>query len=311
MVVGIMMAAQPDVIQWTAPASCPNDATVEQRILAFVDVETEASPMIATVVEIEGGFEVELVSTIDGETQRRTLQAATCETLADAVAAVVAVTIDPSTATTTTTTTTTAVEPTATPEPPPTRPTVTRGVADAPPVAEPPARKPFEIGLRVGGGWGSAIAPSGSGIVGLAVSFGRKPWSLEAEGRLWIPRTFEASGEDYGARVTLGTAALAFCARPPTRVVEVPLCGGVEAGAMRAAPRGLEEASVAVYPWAAPFLRVGLRLRLRDAVGLLLQVEGAVPTVLASIDITGDDSLRTTQRVSARVLAGLDFRWIR
>ncbi len=313
MVVGLVMSVEADVIQWTAPASCPDDAAVEERIAAFVDVPSEASPMTAIVVEKDGGFEVELVSTIDGEVQQRTLQAATCDALADAVAAVVAVTIDPTTTSTTTVTTEAqSTEETMAEPPPEPETTEVRGSTAPPPDADPPTKKPLQIGLRVNGGWGGAIVPGGSGIFGMGTSIGRTQWSVELEGRLWLPRRFDVPRETYGALVTMGTVTLAVCARPLSRTrVEIPLCGGLEGGGMRAAPRGLDAPSTRTFPWVAPLLRLGLRVRLRDMVGLVLLGEAAVPVVRAAIRVDGAEPLRRTQAVSVRVLAGLDFRWIR
>jgi hypothetical protein len=298
-----------DAVQWTAPASCPDDAAVEARIAAYVDVEANVSPTIATVVERADGFEVELVSTIDGETQRRTLAAPTCETLADAAAAVIAVTIDPL-----------ATEPAAQEIPPPeVAPDVavqppaintTRGMTPEPAI-EDESRRPLEIGLRTGGGYGSAIAPRGSGVLGVAVSIGRRPWTIEAEARLWTPRTFEAADESFGARVIMGTAMLVGCLRPPSQRVEVPLCLGVEAGRQNVAPRELDAPVTRGYPWVAPLVRAGLRFRLNDLMGLVLTGEAAVPVVRAAIQIEGFGELWQTQAVSGRALVAIDFRWIR
>lgn len=318
LVVASMMGLAPpagvDVIQWNAQAPCPDDAAVEARIATYVDVAAASAPTQATVRQTADHFEVELVSTIDGEEQRRTLTAPTCETLAEAVAVVVALTIDPEGASP-------PVDDEVVPPAvaaavvvvPATPVTTTRGERDEPPVAPLPARRPFEIGLRLGGGYGSAVAPVGSGIVGGALSLGRKPWSVELEGRLWIPRSFDEPDGRYGATVTLGTGAVIGCLRPPTRAVEIPLCFGIEAGSQRAKPQGLglEDQATRNYPWVAPLLRAGLRLRFADTVGLLLLVEGAVPLVKAGINVGGDPQLWATQAFSFRALAGFDIRWVR
>lgn len=302
-----------DVVQWTAPASCPDDAAVEARIAALVEVSEAIAPTQAIVTEREGGFEVELVSTIEGETQRRTLTAPTCETVADAAAAVIAVTIDP-----------VAADPpsevvppvevapaTVVPKTAPTTTTATRPADREPVPRTPNERRPLEIGLHLGGGYGSAIAPRGSGVLGAGLSVGRRPWSLEAEGRVWTPRTFEADSETFGARVFMATAMLVGCLRPPSDRVEVPLCLGVEGGAERVSPTRLVDGRVAVYPWFAPLLRVGVRVRVNALLGVILRAEAAVPGLRAAINIEGFGQLWQTQAVSARVLAGLDFRWIR
>lgn len=310
---GLASPPDADVIQWTAPAVCPDDAALEARIATYVDVAAASAPTQATVRQTTEHFEVELVSTIDGEVQQRTLTAPTCETLAEAVAVVVALTIDPEGK---------APPPDDEVVPPevaaaaivvrtPMTTMTTRGEREEPPVAPLPGRRPFEIGLRLGGGYGSAVAPVGSGIVGLALSLGRRPWSVEVEGRLWIPRNFDEPDGRYGASVTLGTGAVVGCLRPPTRAVEIPLCFGIEAGSQRAKARGLEDETARNYPWVAPLLRAGLRLRFADTVGLLLLAEGAVPLVKAGIDVGGEPQLWATKAFSFRALAGFDIRWVR
>lgn len=318
------VVAQADVVQWTAPSSCPDDAAVEARIAELVDVSAAITPTLAVVSVHEGGFEVELTSTIDGETQRRTLTAPTCETVAEAAAAVIAVTIDP------------IAEPAADPvgEPPAddpasetaspvgvaptvdrtqpdaTRNTTARGVADEP-TRRSTRRRPLEIGLHVQAGYGSAIAPRGSAVLGAGLSVGRRPWSLEAEARVWTPRTFDAADESFGARVTMGTAMVVGCLRPPSDRIEVPLCLGIEGGGERVAPNRLSDGRQRAYPWLAPLFRVGLRVRLNPFLGLVVRAEAAVPAFRAGILIDDFGVLWQTQSVSARVLAGLDFRWIR
>ena len=56
-----------DTIRWTAPTSCPNDAEIERRIAAYVDVSGVTTVAEATVRAEPAGFLVDLVRTIDGE----------------------------------------------------------------------------------------------------------------------------------------------------------------------------------------------------------------------------------------------------
>lgn len=304
-----------DAVHWTAPASCPDDAAVEARIAAIVDAPDTTAPTIATVTEQDGTFAVELTSTIDGETQRRTLTAPTCETLAEAAAAVIAVTIDPidepaAEPPPSDTTPPVAVAPTVDRTPPPRERTTTRGVPPPPPERA-TRRAPIEIGFNLEGGYASGLVPRGGGLVGTGVSVGRRLLSLELAARVWTPRSFAADGESFGARVLMATAMATGCVRPPSRRIEVPLCLGVEAGGERVTPRDLFEGRTAVYPWLAPLLRIGLRVPLTELVGVFVRGEAAVPIVRATINVDDFGVLWQTQAISARATAGLEFRWIR
>lgn len=313
-----------DAIEWTAPPTCPDDAALESRIATYVDAPADpavdpadgATPTKATVRAVAAGFEVELVSVIDGEPQRRTLAAPDCEVLADAVAVVVALAIDPAAGAT-------KPEPEPAPEPepepapsgavvlpvaPPSN--LRRGVRDDPPVAALPDRKAWDVGFRLEGGYGSGVAPIGNAVFGLAFIVGRRRGSIEAIGRLWSPRRFDEPNGTYGARVVMGTGSLLGCLRARSGMrVEFPVCAGLEAGALSAAPRGLTDGQTRRYPWVGAVARLGMRVRLREPVGLVLALEGGAPFVRDALDVGGADRLWTTRGASGRVLAGIDVRW--
>jgi hypothetical protein len=310
------VASVADAVQWTAPGSCPDDADVEARIAAIVDAPDAIAPTIADVTELDGMFAVELTSTIDGETQRRTLTAPNCETLAEAAAAVIAITIDPvddaaSVDPSSETVPPVAVAPTVDRTPAARERTGTRGVPPPPPEGARPERRPLQIGLVFEGGYASAIVPRGGGLVGSGVSLGRRLISLEVGARVWTPRSFSADGESFGARVLMATAMATGCVRPPSRRIEVPLCVGFEAGGERVRPLELLDARPTTYPWLAPLLRLGLRLPVTALVGVVLRGEVAVPLVRATTRVEDFGVLWQTQALSARATAGLEFRWIR
>jgi hypothetical protein len=178
-------------------------------------------------------------------------------------------------------------------------------------VADVPNGPAWDVGLRLEGGYGSGVAPIGSGVFGLAFIVGRRRGSIEAIARLWAPRRFDEPNGTYGARVVMGTGAVLGClrARPGLRV-EFPLCLGLEAGALSAAPRGLANDQTQRYPWVGAVARLGMRLRLRERVGFVLALEGGAPFVRNALDVGGADRLWTTRTASGRVLAGIDVRWL-
>lgn len=308
----------PDLIEWSAPPECPDDAELERRVADAVERSDGSSMATAVVQRVEDRYVVDLVTEIDGEAQHKHLEATDCDGLADAVAVVVALTLDPApdapAAEGGDAATQQSIDAAAvTPEPPAVVDASsrrTRGVATPPPTDAAPERigDRFELGLRIMGGYGSGLAPRGGGVVSTALSIGRDVWSVELEGRLWTPRDIRSASGDFGATMLLGTVGVAGCLRPRTRVVEVPLCLGLEGGAARARGHDLLGAATVFYPWAAPLLRVGLRARIAAGVGFVAAVEAAVPIRRPVVAVGGSSPLWSTPAVSARVLVGLQFR---
>lgn len=293
-------------VQWDAPAGCPDDTAVESRIAALVGDPTIVTPATAKVQQRGDRYEVELVTWIDGGSQRRALAATSCDALADAVAVVIAVALDPvQTAETPRIVQTTEVAAIGS--------TTVRTSSPASPVRARAPKPPLYFGLAIGGGYGSGIAPSGSGIVHLGLALGRRAWAIELDARLWPRREFDRSA--VRTHVTLGTVGLLGCGKGVFGRVEIPVCAGVEVGGLRAFGPDLLANNPRNYPWIAPRARLGLRVLLGRGVGIWTAAEGAVPLAKAELHVRGvanqDQLVWSTQPASLRVMLGLDFRWVR
>jgi hypothetical protein len=296
-------------VQWDAPAACPDDAAVEGRIAALVGDAVVVTPATARVEQHGDRFEVELVTWIDGGSQRRVLAASSCDALADAVAVVIAVALDP--VVSAQAPAIVAVSEVAAIErtPPPLR---TRAREEAP--TQLVQRSPLQLGLVIAGGYGSGIAPHGNALTHLGLAIGRRAWAIELDARLWLPRTFGRNDPNGGARVLLGTFGALACGKGVFGRVELPVCAGLEVGGLRARGLNLDQPATRSYQWLAPRARVGLRVALGRGVGLVLVGEGAVPLFKAQLQVRRSGQTETrweTQRASLRVMLGLDFRWTR
>jgi hypothetical protein len=297
---------------------------MERRIAELVASSTAKDGIARADVRREGdAYVVDVIVAIDGTEHPRTLRAPDCESLADAAALVVALTLDPTALdaqpqarTDTASTATTVASDTTTPR---TRET-TSAAEDATPATrrsrgrtptEIPAAatgaRAWEIGGRLWSGWGSGLAPRGSALLGGALVVTWRRVALEAEARAWLPRQL-ARGQSVATRVWLGSAIVAACLRPPTRRVEFGLCPGIELGGHRARGIAARAASVTTVPWAAPLGRVALRVPLRRGLGLVAGVELAVPLNRLAVDAGSAGELFVVQPVSARLLLGLDGR---
>jgi hypothetical protein len=307
-----------DRIEWRAPEECPDDAAVEARIAAMLGAtHTVAQRAVADVDGELGGYTVELATWIDGASQARTLQAEECAVLAEAVAVVVAVALDPVAVVQTDDNASRLAETTETAAPSQdltltgdTTPSVHRN-------ATPPPRRRWSFGSRVAGGYGLGTAPGGTGLVGLALYAETGRARLEIEGRYWAPRRIREG--DAGARVQLGTVGVAGClqlSRPPDQgepIVTAPVCAGLEAGALRAAGFQLPDPRVVNLPWLAPLARAALQVRVHARVRLWLALEGAVLALRPKLQqgFAEPRPLWEAPPVSARVMLGVDARWTR
>ncbi|HWB76800.1 MAG TPA: hypothetical protein VG755_17660 [Nannocystaceae bacterium] len=295
-------------VQWEAPPGCPDDAALESRIAALVGDPTIVTPATAKVKQVGDRYEVELVTWIDGGSQRRELAATSCEALADAVAVVIAVALDPVEAAETPriveATEVAAVGITTTRTPTPALPERVRA-----------PKSPLYFGLALAGGYGSGIAPSGHGIVHVGLALGRRAWSIELDARVWPRREFVRGDPAVRTRVTLGTVGLLGCGKGVFGRVELPVCAGVEVGGLRArGPELVGDAAPRNFPWIAPRARIGLRVLLGRGVGIWTAAEGAVPLAQSELHVgvgADDRIVWSTQPASLRVMLGLDFRWVR
>lgn len=299
-------------VQWEAPAECPDDAAVESRIGVLVGEPPVPTPATARVEKRGDRYDVELVTWIDGGSQRRELSATSCDALADAVAVVIAVALDP------VETVVRVPEPTRTATQTAPSEEGTRGTADATRTAKVRGpRKPLRFGLGVAAGYGSGVARNGSAITQLGFELGRRGWAVQLDARLWLPRTVTSEDPRGAARVLLGTFGVLGCGRAVLGRrgrVELPACAGLELGGLRAQGRSpLRIAGPQSYPWVAPRVKVGLRVELGRGVGLAAGAEGAVPVARALVNVGGVDpgTLWSTRAVSIRVMLGLDLRWWR
>lgn len=303
-----------DRIEWRAPDECPDDAAVEARIGAMLGTtEVVTEPAVADVDGELGSYTVELATDIDGARQARTLRAPDCAVLAEAVAVVVAVALDPVAVVETELASDAQRVPVDVPSP--SEPRREFGLTPAPSTvartSAPARRRKWSFGSRVAGGYGLGTAPGGTGLVGLALYAETGRARLEIEGRYWAPRRIREG--DAGARVQLGTVGVAGCLQLGGPIVTAPVCIGLEAGALRARGVGLPDSRVVNFPWLAPLARAALQVRVHARVRLWLALEGAVLALRPGLQqgFVEPRPLWEAPPVSARVMLGLDARWTR
>ncbi len=303
-------------LQWSAPPTCPAAEQVRERVAALA---RPAGAPLAVRVAVEPG-EAGFVATIeldDGDgTARRTVTAASCDALADAVAVIVAVASGR-----------VETEPAAPQDPAPEPAIVTpreqpQPSAAADPTATPaaaPARTPAARrdttsgtrGAKVRSRWGVAAdaglrwrtVPGVAPAIAIGVAWIGRGARVELRGVATTPTRSEPLPSPY-QRVTATIHSGVVQARgswvPQLRRLELPLGGGLELGALTASGRG------------------GDRSRTRTAV-LVALVAGAglawvpVPRVALRLDVAASFALvrpRFGVQTPGGVLVPFQTAWV-
>jgi hypothetical protein len=297
-------ADDPLTLQWSAPASCPADDAVRGEIdeLLGAPGETPRPRAIAalTVVELDTGYRLEVEVEVDGETSARTIEGETCADLAKAAAFIVATAIDPrlvagSPARDQDPETVPNAVPETSPEPEPEP--ESEPESEPEPVSSPPDPKPHASGttdparadpraLRFGGaleaGVGFGPLPAVGAVVGLQLALLGRRFRVEALAHYWTPsRATSPADPDVEAIAQAWELGARGCGVLSRAIVEVPLCGGVAAGAIHAEGQGaLVETARTRAAWVRALAGPAVRVRVTDRLWLGARVEGFV--VLAS-----------------------------
>lgn len=269
-------------LAWSAADVCPSRDELLDRIRAQGVVIGEWIPdhhdqaglgvTIAIAPEREvWHVDLELVDE-DGRAQR-SFVASDCEALTDAVALIVAVTLDPLAVTR-------AMEALTVREPEPVEPEPIEPEPTEPEPSEPPLLGPLaesgepgivlsaeddsivwpanlQVGISILGGGGYGPTRSGHGLIGGRVALLGPAWRVELGGRWATPRRLAVEGAagSFDAWMVEGRG----CWVPKPGPVELPLCVGVEMGSVRG--RGLPptpDPTSTRFWWVAPVLSQGL-----------------------------------------------------
>ncbi len=283
-------AAEPELgMAWSAPAGCPDEATmrarIEQRLGGSLD--DVAIDRIAIAIERDGAA---LVARVDlGEPEPRTLTSASCDELADAVAVIVARVAAKRIAA---------------------RPRV--AVASAPPPAvvarapEPSAPARWSFGARLASVSGIGALP-GVGLGGELDAFVRRgPLAAELGVTRWAGASARDSIMTDEVSVGLSAAALRLGWRAP---VPVALWMVGEVGTMTAVGTTLYDDRELSGRWLALGAGIGVDWNVWRWLGLVGTFE-----VLDTVDRTRFQTADGTtvyepHRASARISLGAEVRW--
>jgi hypothetical protein len=290
------------VLEWVAPATCPDADQVEARIDALIQ---HAAPLPSGLLQVrmsaeerDGDWRLEVVLLGREFVGERVLVGADCTEVAQAAALVVGIALDPEGA---------WANPSLVPEPevhevPEPRPEPPAPLQD---LAEPASSSPLDTQaepttprdgnavrlrwrIRAAGGLGLGAVPRPAGVARVAFGPMGRFWAVELGATAWpFTRISAPSRDDVGADLNLWSVDVRGCGVVPGARLEFAGCLGVLMGAMHGL--GVGELEVR-YRRAAPWVAVapGASLRVMLATRWWLHAEAELVTVVARPDFVID-----------------------
>lgn len=289
--------------RWDAPEDCPTEAEVRSDLEAVLGRPLASFTgrhisVIARVRAGQTGWDLKLWTVSLDTTHERTLESKSCTTAAEAAVVVAAMAIDPPPEA--------APEPDPKPQPQP----ETQAQPEPPPQPQPEKRPRPQVLLGAGGGvtWGAM--PGVGGLVGVRVGMQWTRLRLELDGRYAFTRGARyRDRSDVGADLRQAYVVGRGCGvlRPGSRL-QVPLCGGLEAGAIVGRGVGLAQPKSDSIPWLAAQLRVGLVGMVHPRVGLSIAAEPYVTLLRPAFQIQPVGVLWRPRTAGIRGIAGFEIR---
>lgn len=312
-------ANEPASVIWSTPASCPDATVLVEQVQLRLGRPLRAREMVVSgsVQPQDGGFLLRLETMVHGHVDARALWAEDCGVLTDAAALVIAVSIDAVDAATALRdavgprvdstvedrTSATRFAPAAGRRPRPEAPAPT----DPKKSSRDPRRPAVFAAVEGGASIGPTPGPSGAVSLRGALSFGR--FELHVGGLYVSPRTRATT--NASVRVQLGAVGVHGCFQPLSGRVELPVCVGIESGAMRGDGLDVSGARTRHGLWLAAVAGVGLWAAVHSRVALGVRAEGAGGFVRPRFQLEQPGPVRelfTPGPVVARVLAGIRVR---
>ncbi|MCX4243835.1 hypothetical protein [Paraliomyxa miuraensis] len=326
-------ALEPEMaLEWRAPASCPDVVLVRDLVRELMP---EPSPLTvelraaASVEPVPGGLQASLELTAGPQRTTRVLFAEDCMLLARATAVIVAVSLDPiaiaeelhdepnepdagpskAARTVPPAPTGTSVARSRRTEPDPTHDEseISRSSRDHADAAAHPAGG-FEWGARLGAGLGGLLLPGPGLGISLSPFVGSARLHVRANLQYWVPQRVALDAQrDANGELQLVTAGLRVCPQLRRGSLRLPLCAGMDVGAMlgHGEGRDLTASHQARQPWVGAVLQPGLAIDVTSRISLWLALEGVLSLYRPSFAIQGASQGFTAGAGDVRGLVGL------
>ncbi|MCH9687566.1 MAG: hypothetical protein K0V04_39395 [Deltaproteobacteria bacterium] len=302
---------------WQVPTGCPDAEQLRARVEEMMSgppVDGDTLSVTGTIELREPGFGLILRTEFGGRVELRELVAPSCDELGEAAAILLAIALEPELAASVS-----AAPPSVQPMPDGSGPPESTPVAIDPP-HQPPGSRPIppeprhapaqaptrtrpKVRLRLAAVGEAGALPGVTGGPRLAVGLGWPRARLELHGGYLAPRRDDAQGQEV--RYQAGAGGLRGCGRPRVGRIELPVCGGLEGGAVRATTVQSERRRTRHGPWLGPLASVGVAARW-GRVGLWAALEAVVPVFSGEFLLHGALGFRRFP-VSSRLVVGLEI----
>lgn len=311
-------------VRWTAPAECPTEQRVRDRIDDLAGEGALRPDMVADarVRASPSGWSLRLVLRTAGQSSARQMVSGDCETLADAVALVVATHVDPIPVDQWITRRESSASAPSRPEVAPRSPPelASESASDPPEAAASPApssgapperaaaREPDRMGVRVAVLAGRAVLDDLDLGPDVELSWQRGVVHLAFGALALVPRDRPVFAGAFLRQWMIAGRLRAGVAMPLSSRVELPLSIGAEIGPVFARGRGVDRPRTAVSPWLAAVGSAHVVWRPRARWGLWIGVEGVLGILLPQFTVDGVGPV-VAGPGGLRAMLGVQWRW--
>ncbi len=315
----LVLPARAAQLTWNAPAGCPDRDAIRWRVEEALGTTLEKAADLNFTAKAERHSENQWLVRLavqneanSGNAQQRTLEAKTCDELAQAVSVAIALALGADN-----------TEPVAATPGAPADSTKGKAPESRSPVTSSPRAVTPENSQPVSAGpshplwYGVAVGPSldrGSlpswalGIDG-AITLGTGAISGRLGG-LAFPSVRSGSSDEAGGKFSLFAAALAFCGNAPRRPLTVTLCGGAELGRLSGEGVNVNLARSRTGTWVAPRIDLELLTPLgSESVRLFGRGTLATPLIRKEFVFADGAVVHQPNAVIGRLSAGLELLW--
>lgn len=305
--------------RWDAPDGCPDEASVIAELEALLGkpLAEQRGQRLTAIARVRqepgGGWDLRLWTVGEAGTLHRSIKNDRCDMLARAGVLIAAMAIDPlALERMSDGAEVAAVAAEATPVPASEPPPIPASEPPPAPTPSPPPPAPRRLrgALRLAGGLAYADLPGAGATLRLTPSLVWPRVRLELEAAYMpVHRARFDNRPDVGVDLQLAAAAIRGCPVFRRGIVEIPICAGLELGAMYGRGVGLPLADDGRLLWAALHLMPALLLVPHRRVAVFFAVEGALALARPRFVIEDVGAIYRASPGAVRGLLGVEARF--
>lgn len=276
-------AAEPLRLTWDAPAECPAGASVRAAAMQDVVPGTRTLEAEAAVVRTERGWRVTLRTRRGEERGERTIEASSCEGVADATVVVLGLALVDA--------------------PPPRAPVAPSSTIEA----KSATRRSPVLAIGLGLGAEPSILPAAAFGASLSVAWTPGRWRLEADARRWTSESGTVAGSAAGARFSLTSLGARLCFAALAGSFSLGPCAGADAELASARGFGADANYDRSRAWPALTGGVLARLAVTRWLALRARPEAVVPLSRPSFVVANEGEVHRPPAIGMAATIGAEL----